>query len=900
MPQAVVTKNVGLVTQYNSMTVVDGALVQADNAVVRRENIVENRRGYESYGSLGAEPYRFFTYSNRVLSHLQNDTIVYDNGSGTFAAYSGTYTSPDGYLMKGLEANNNLYVTTSAGVKVIGDVSGTAARSAGVPQPMMVLLEAFVSGVVGDDWLPNGDSVAYRVCFTYRDSNNNFYRSAPSAITTLENTSGSAAGVLVTALLPDSITTDYSMEVYRSATVTGTPNDEMVLVNTVVITDDDITNGTGFFYDVTPYSLVENGTPLYTNESQEGIAQSNNEPPACVDTCLYKSNYMFYANTYSKQSLNLTLVNPDKILIAIEATTVSGSPTVTVSSDDFKPPNGSVLWGGTGFTPGTPTVSSSTDTTITLSTNASASGTTTLIFVTSTTLTIGSQTFSFKGSATFGLNQIGVDYTLTATSAIIEQIANSIVYNVNTSSTNTQTYAYYVSGSSDLPGRIAIVARSYATPEFEVTTSADISGTFFPEVGTTATASTTSSNDANTNYVYYSKYQELEAVPALNFLQVGPKNSTIHRVFALRDSVIVVTDKGVYRISGETAPFSVAAIDLTVFSIAPESWATLANVVLGLSNQGVVAISDTSVSVVSRDIEPNVLPLLGFDYTGTVGLGVGAGYESDRSYLLSVPTLSTDTTPNQTYVYNAFTKAWTRWTHALSGAVVLPSDDKLYFGIPTIHKVYKERKDFTSSDYFDAQYDITITSVSGDQVTYTAAVAPKEGDVITDGPSGEYELIILSVDVASSPYTVTVNQTVPSGVEGAAVIKPGIPMDIEWNSWTAGAPGMLKRVYQVSVLADTIEQSSAASRLYITFRTDVDFNEQERQVDAEIALWGDAPWGSLWGGSPGTQRYTTYVPKTMVYSRTLSVGVKHQVGGERMSIGGVAYDHEVVAERSTR
>ena len=195
MPQAVVTKNVGLVTQYNSMTVVDGALVQADNAVVRRENIVENRRGYESYGSLGAEPYRFFTYSNRVLSHLQNDTIVYDNGSGTFAAYSGTYTSPDGYLMKGLEANNNLYVTTSAGVKVIGDVSGTAARSAGVPQPMMVLLEAFVSGVVGDDWLPNGDSVAYRVCFTYRDSNNNFYRSAPSAITTLENTSGSAAVV---------------------------------------------------------------------------------------------------------------------------------------------------------------------------------------------------------------------------------------------------------------------------------------------------------------------------------------------------------------------------------------------------------------------------------------------------------------------------------------------------------------------------------------------------------------------------------------------------------------------------------------------------------------------------------------------------------------------------------
>jgi hypothetical protein len=127
-----ITKCLGLVTQFNPLTVAPGALLKAFDCVNRRENIMETRRGHRVYATLSANIEQFLSYQSRLLVH-SGTTIKYDNGSGTFTSYSGSYSAPTSSRVRGLEAFSNLYFTTSTGVKVFSNITGTAGRLAGAP-----------------------------------------------------------------------------------------------------------------------------------------------------------------------------------------------------------------------------------------------------------------------------------------------------------------------------------------------------------------------------------------------------------------------------------------------------------------------------------------------------------------------------------------------------------------------------------------------------------------------------------------------------------------------------------------------------------------------------------------------------------------------------------------------
>jgi hypothetical protein len=66
----------------------------------------------------------------------------------------------------------------------------------------------------------------------------------------------------------------------------------------------DIYNTYVSFTDLQPDELL--GADLYTNSTQQGILQSNDEPPLCRDMALYQ-NHMFYANTTGKHSASFRL-----------------------------------------------------------------------------------------------------------------------------------------------------------------------------------------------------------------------------------------------------------------------------------------------------------------------------------------------------------------------------------------------------------------------------------------------------------------------------------------------------------------------------------------------------------------------------------------------------------------
>lgn len=826
-----ITKCLGLVTQYNSLSVAPGALRKAYNCMIRRKDIIEPRRGHAQYASFAADLEQLLTYSNRVLVH-RGTSLEYDNGSGTFAAYSGSYSAPSGAKMRFVEAFSNLYVTTSLGVKALSDVTGTAGRSAGAPRSLDPSYT--LTGATG--FLGNNFQCAYRSVIVRTDAVGNTVKSYPSQRLWVVNTAGASRNVVLTNYLPSECVAGDVIQFYRTEQVAYTSEDEaadeMGLVYQYELVAADITAGFLQFTD----SIVDDlrGATLYTSPSQEGIAQANERPPLCKDIALYKSNYMLYANCSTKQRLSLTLV-------------------------------------GTGSLSGK-------------------------------TITLGGVTYNFGASEIVsGGGSPQAQVSATGVAAFdIDATARSLVRVINRYAGNTTVYAYYLTGPGDLPGQILIEEKGVGASAFTLQASdTAISGMFFPAppVSPSTNSKSTSTNSIQKNYVYYSKSQQPEHVPILNYLPVGPANKEILRIVALEDSAIVIKEEGVYRITGETpSSFSVVPVDLTVRCKAANSVAVLSNQVFMLSDQGVVAISESDVQVVSYDIEPDITPLLSISGIGSYTTGMA--YESERCYFMSTISSSDDTAATQTWVYNSSAKVWKLHTYAFVAALVEPSTDKMYFAKPSDVKLYQERKSFADADFADPERAITITALTSDEVDFTiSGDAPLVGSVILQGTS---ELIIAELLVISGGYRATMLSAVPgSWTTGAATLYPSVDMEIEWHGWTAQNPDMLKQVRAVGILADDVGANSVSS-LQATFRSNFDDEIEEVTLEAPRAGWGSA-WGSSpWGGGGDSLGYPTYVPRNKQYCTRLNVGVRHRNAREKISIAGCAFSFEMASERIGR
>jgi hypothetical protein len=826
-----VTKCLGLVSQYNPLTVAPGALLKADNAMIRRENIVEDRRGHATYATLSTDITQLLNYSNRVLAH-RGSALEYDNGSGTFAAYSGAYSAPSGSKMRGIEAFSNLMATTSLGVKVFSDVTGTAGRLAGVPRA----LDPSYSLTGASGFLANNFQCAYRAVIAKTDANNNVITGYPSQRLWVVNAAGGARNVILTLYLPSESVAGDVVKFYRSDQVSGTASDtagdELGLVYQYELTSTDISNGYTSFTDSVTDDL--RGATLYTSPSQEGILQANDRPPVCKDLAFFKE-HVLYANTQTKQRLFVNLVG-----------------------------------------------------------TASLSG---------KTITLGGVTYNFGATEIIsggGSPQVLVSATGVA-AVDIDLTARSLIRVINRYASNTTVYAYYLTGPSDLPGQIVVEEKGIGASAFTLQASdTAISSMFFPgpPVSPATNTKSTSSNSVQKNAVFISKKQQGEHVPATNYVLIGAANKEILRVIALRDSAIVIKEEGIWRITGETiTSFSVVSVDDTVLCKAPDSVKKLSNQVYMLSNQGVVAVSENGAQVISREIAPNLTPLLLNanldDYTSAMG------YESEGAYFLSTVSNSSDTEANQTLIYNIYTKTWVRHTYAFSCAIVEPGVDKMFFAKPSAETIYIERKTFTDADYADPESSITILSIDGDTVVFTAAsVTPSEGWTIGQGTT---ELAIEELTTVVGGFQAVLEADAPGDwTTGAATLYPSVGFDIEWHAFTDGQPDLLKEAYMVGVLADDTLSDNSATQVTFTFRTNFDPEVEEVDRAQDRASWG-SEWGSSpWGGGADPCGYPTYVPMNKHYYNRMTCGVKHKYARQKLVVAGIAIQGNISSDRIGR
>lgn len=248
-----------------------------------------------------------------------------------------------------------------------------------------------------------------------------------------------------------------------------------------------------------------------------------------------------------------------------------------------------------------------------------------------------------------------------------------------------------------------------------------------------STNAITSQNEVKTNRVYYSKLSQPEAVPATNYFDVGAQDKAILRILPLRDSLFVFKQDGLYRISGDSAPFQLNLFDSSFNVIAPDSVTVVNNVIFAWTNQGIQSLTEGGAQVVSRAIDNQILKLGSFNYTNFKTATWGVGYESDNSYLVFTVTNFGDTLATKAFRFSTLTQSWTTYDKTNTCGVINDADDKLYLGAGDTNYLEKERKSFDRTDFADRQFAAVLDNnflINPTVVKLNSVTGYEVGDVI--------------------------------------------------------------------------------------------------------------------------------------------------------------------------
>jgi hypothetical protein len=618
----------GLWTDPNDLgNVPDGALSQADNVVIGRDGIIEQRKGLKPVATASFRS--IFSYGSALVGYRYSDGNLYgstDAVTWTSLGTVGASLSRISYVAN----RGNLYVPTTsqvAGGYKFTSASASSRDAIGLEQP----IGAIVSGSAAGTAVANNTQVAYRAIFMQKDANGVVVRSAPSGRVVFSNTSGGTVDANVGAGNPGNASA--RIEVYRSVAVTTTvePSDELGLVY------EGVANTPGavptFVQEPIPEGLI--GAGAYTNPSVEGLGGANGPVPAAACTAEFRGS-VFLGNITTEMATTLTLV-------AVGAPLgLQAADTVTIDASDAGVPRAAqVLTAGVDFT----------------------------------LVTTGTAAQNVRDTAV--------------------NIASAISKNTNWNTT-ANAHATYISTNDSVPGLLYLRGKKTWT-SLTVTVSR-----------TTAWRESTESTTVPQtfkNRLVWSKQQQPEHFPALNYQDIGSSQAAIQNIVATRDALFVFKEDGIWRLTGSGGVWDIQPLDPTMHLNGPRTAVAFENAVFALFDSGVGRVTDAGVEMLSTPIYPDLERLLTPAAIATTqAVAFGIAYHSAHKYILWLPTLSTDTVATQAYVFDSWTGAWSRWTPPTGCAgfydgTVGPADDRLYMVDGT--SVWQERKTGTDADYQD-------------------------------------------------------------------------------------------------------------------------------------------------------------------------------------------------------
>lgn len=510
------------------------------------------------------------------------------------------------------------------------------------------------------------------------------------------------------------------------------------------------------------------------------------------------------------------------------------------------------------------------------------------------TITIGGVVYTAKNSEAASSGEFK-RFTGGTTGQNIDDTARSLVHVINAYTSNTYYWAIYTSGYTSLPGQLTLQERGIGGVAFVVIASA---GTEYSPQIPTSGATYTSTNETKPHYIYVSKVQIPEAVPIGNYIPIGTSDKAILRVLALRDSVFVFKEDGIYRILGtDITNFQggVSLFDSTVILTAPDSAVLLNNQVWAMTNQGVVAVSDSGTVIQSRPIERDLITLSSSLFTSFSSATFGVRYESDRHYNLFTPTNSTDTVATQDWVYNFLTQCWTNWPLSVTAGIVsLQPDDHLYLCYST-GQVVRERKNWNIFDFADFSYAVTVVSSSNLIVTLNSTTNIAVGDTLYQEDSLG-SLIGQSIITEVTDATHIKVTDLISWIAGAATVYQPINVGVQYNP-IGGNFAWVKHFQDFQAFF----RDATFTNLTFGFSSDFDTATEETTIVPIVgAGFGTVPFGEEPFGGVATipQVARTLVPRNMARCHWLTPSIAHSEALSNFALTGINFYYVYVSSRS--
>lgn len=469
----------------------------------------------------------------------------------------------------------------------------------------------------------------------------------------------------------------------------------------------------------------------------------------------------------------------------------------------------------------------------------------------------GSTTFTFEAAPTGPNDMLLVSdglpsYNIRGTSNYLTEFSAPI--------TSPLGYVIYQnSGVNDFPGKLLIERTDHGGP-FTVVVSRPAS--WAPAFGPSGVVST---NNRQPNGLSNSKPAQPEAVPAVNFRNVGSKSYNGDRILGLRNALLIFKEgDGIWSLTG-SAPYNLQQIS-TANIIAPSCCAVFADSAWVYTDQGILRISDTGgAQVVSRPIETELNRLAALFPQDTFDYAFAVPYETERRIMFYVPVGTQADRVGiaiEAWCYSLATNAWTRFNaQATSGLVT--TAHRLWLGqysnITAAGILSEERKGNTP-DYLDKSDElwsntITATSVNGNPLLIKLGTTGSlDGRVVVGRGFGIGQGLFLSkiaahrTDISADCYEVS--EVVPWNV---AACYMWTPYRVEIQFLPTGEPTTRKTLTRLSTFYKPGSNNRGTEAFSNYFGVTTIFTDQI-QAEAEIPTpflgFGLTPFGQGPFGNP--------------------------------------------------
>jgi hypothetical protein len=714
MSQKPIPTVLGIVHDVNPLAGQTGAMRVADEVIAARPGTLEPRPGVRVVSAVdatdGTHAVGMGWFGGDPLVHTWDGANAWSLlRSGSLVSDEADMLSPTQSYIQLVQARSNIYFPTVQGLRKISSVEATSAET---PTLMEVgAVQTFLDTAGGPEPIPDQKSVAYRLCITRRDSNRYDFRSAPSPWTRVDNYSGAAASVLIRVHFRNVEEGDI-VEVYRSyaVDVTDIPPDECFLVGRHTINATDVAAG----YKLLSGDHTEEyafGAALYTNSTREGPSKANYPAPAAVAAVSF-ADCVWLGNTKERYALAAYFTagwgasgGPDTkadvkdqafYYESFTADFTIGSPTVTYGgASSLKV--GMYLDQATPGVAGTQIPAGAQIRTIgsgffTMSANALANGTAATvnardritiagrdIYASGTTVYTTPYRVSTDGMGDSGDPLDGGRLAAREIAALLMRVDSTLLaYSIQ--DPVAATYLNQVPSAGALlvvrrvnPSGASFSASIYANrgvrfEPYQVETPDP--GLIYPD-----TLSVDSEQDTKPNRLHYSKPDEPEAFPLLNYLSVGAEQEGILALVPLQETLLVFKEDGVYRVSG-SAPdnWSVDLVDPNVRISRAEAVDVLDEVAYALTPGGVYAVSSGGAQILTD---------------GSIGEAIRthtaygqrcawvAANRRERYVLVGVNSNTSDYESSEVYCWSAISRQWTRWL--LQCGTARQADTTMYF-----------------------------------------------------------------------------------------------------------------------------------------------------------------------------------------------------------------------------